>query len=238
MNRYNGLAFAFVGLADTLVADFDITALAQQLVESATVLHAVDAAGVALADPQGRLGKLASSGAQLRELDILRSDDGPCERAYRTGAAVVNEDLRADHQPWEQLARTAVGHGFLSLLVLPMTLRSDRVGALYLLRREAGRMADADMAIVRSLADVATIGILHQRVANQLQQSNQQLQIALDSRTVIEQAKGFLAAHGSIDVDRAFALLRGHARRTNTRLADLAQAVVSGSDTTAILNPK
>lgn len=239
MDRYEGLARAFVGLADTLVADFDMVELAQQLVENAMALLPIDAAGIVLADVHGRFQVLASNSEQTRLLELfqIQHDNGPCLVSYRTGEQVVVEDLRIDIGRWPEFAARAIEYGFLSVHALPLRLRNDRVGALNLLRFDSGKMPDADIAIGQALADVATIGIVHQRIALQSDVLNQQLQTALNTRTVIEQAKGVLAERGRVDMDAAFGLLRGYARRTNRRLADVARSVVDGADTTAILNP-
>lgn len=239
MERYEGLARAFVGLADTLVADFDVVELAQQLVDNAMTLLPVDAAGIVLADVHGRFQVLASNTEQTRLLELfqIQHDSGPCLLSYRTGEPVVVEDLRSDTARWPKFSAMATEYGFRSVHALPLRLRDDRVGVLNLLRFEPGTMSEADLAIGQALADVATIGIVHQRVAVQSDVLNQQLQTALHTRTVIEQAKGVLAERGGIDMDAAFGLLRGYARRNNRRLADVARSVVEGADTTAILQP-
>ncbi len=239
MDRYEGLARAFVGLADTLVADFDVVELAQQLVEHAMALLPIDAAGIVLADVDGRFQVLASNSEQTRLLELfqIQHDNGPCLLAYRTGEQVVIEDLRIDVDHWSEFASRATEDGFLSVHALPLRLRDDRVGALNLLRSDPGILSDTDIAIGQALADVATIGILHQRVAAKSDVLNQQLQTALNTRTVIEQAKGVLAERGGVDMDAAFTLLRGYARRNNRRLAELARAVVDGADTAAMIHP-
>jgi hypothetical protein len=239
MDRYEGLARAFVGLADTLVADFDVVELAQQLVENAMGLLPIDAAGIVLADAHGRFQVLASNSEQTRLLELfqIQHDSGPCLLSYRTGEPVIVEDLRSDIARWPEFSALATEYGFLSVHALPLRLRDDRVGALTLLRLDPGRMSDGDIAIGQALADVATIGIVHQRVAVRSDVLNQQLQTALNTRTVIEQAKGVLAERGGVDMDSAFNLLRGYARRNNRRLADIARAVVEGADTAAILRP-
>jgi AmiR/NasT family two-component response regulator len=96
-------------------------------------------------------------------------------------------------------------------------------------------MSPTDISVGQALADVATVGILHQRTLTHADLISQQLQGALNSRVIIEQAKGVLAERGSIDMDRAFVLLRAHARKTQQRLADVARAVVNNADTSAIL---
>ncbi|SCX07012.1 GAF and ANTAR domain-containing protein [Mycolicibacterium fluoranthenivorans] len=238
MDRYDGLARAFVGLADTLVADFDVIELAQQLVDSAVELLPVDAAGIVLSDSDGNFQALASSSEQthLLELFQVQQGSGPCLLAHLTGEPVIVEDLRTDNDRWPDFAARAVHYGFLSVQALPMRLRTERVGALNLLRVIAGPLSTSDIAIGQALADVATIGIVHQRIAMQSDVVNQQLQTALNTRAIIEQAKGVLAERGATDVDSAFNALRAYARSSNKRLADVARAVVDGADTTAILN--
>lgn len=239
MNR-EGLARAFIALADTLVADFDVVELAQQLVDNAMALLPVDAAGIVASDVHGNFQVLASNSEQAHMLELfqIQHDRGPCLLAYRSGESVVIEDLRNDMQRWPEFAARAVESGYLSVHAVPLRLRGDHVGALNLLRFEAGRMTPTDYAICQALADIATIGIVNQRIAAQSGVLNMQLQAALNTRTVIEQAKGVLAERGQVDMDKAFALLRAHARKSNARLADIAHAVVTGADTTVIFHPR
>ena len=238
MDRYERLATAFVGLADTLVADYDVVELGQQLIDSAMNLLPISAAGLLLGDSEGGLSVFATSSEQTRLLELLQveADIGPCLEAYRTGAQVLADDLAAEgSERWPQFVERAVEYDFRAVTALPLRLRDERVGALNLFRTETGPMPAADVAVAQALADVATVGILHQRILNRSEMVNHQLQTALNTRLVIEQAKGVLAERGALDMDRAFNLLRAHARRTNQRLADLARAVVGGADTTAIL---
>jgi transcriptional regulator with GAF, ATPase, and Fis domain len=237
MDRYERLANAFVGLADTLVADYDVIELAQQLIDSTMTLLPIDAAGILLGDPKGELHVFASSSEQTRLLELFQveANAGPCLEAYRTGQPVLVADLAADGARWPAFAERADEYALRAVTALPLRLRSERIGALNLFRSEAGLMEAADVAVAQALADVATIGILHQRVLTQSELVNQQLQTALNTRLIIEQAKGVLAERGTIDMDRAFNLLRGHARNNNRRLADLARDVVNGADTTDIL---
>jgi hypothetical protein len=237
MDRYEQLAHAFVGLADTLVADYDVVELAQQLIDSSMTLLPIAAAGIVLADIQGELRVFASSSEQTRLLELLQleADVGPCLLAYRTGKAVLVDDLGVDSQRWPAFAERAAEYNYRSVSALPLRLRDERVGALNLFRTEAGALSSTDVAIGQALADVAAIGILHQRILTHSEVVNQQLQAALNTRVIIEQAKGVIAERGSVDMDVAFGLLRSYARSTQQRLADLARAVVEGADTTAIL---
>lgn len=237
MDRYERLATAFVGLADTLVADYDVIELAQQLIDSTMGLLPIAAAGILLGDPNGELHVFASSSEQSRLLELLQveADVGPCLEAYRSGQTVPVEDLAAVADRWPVFAERAAEYGFRALVALPLRLRNERVGALNLFLHDAGPISSADVAVGQALADVATIGILHQRILSRSELVNQQLQTALNTRLIIEQAKGVLAERGNVDMDRAFNLLRAHGRRTSRRLADLAREVVDGADTTDIL---
>ncbi|TPG23987.1 GAF and ANTAR domain-containing protein [Mycolicibacterium hodleri] len=171
----------------------------------------------------------------MLELLQVEADVGPCLEAYRSGNVVVAEHLAAEAARWPAFAERAAEYGFRSVVALPLRLRDERVGALNLFRADTGPMTTADVAVGQALADVATIGILHQRILTRSEVVNQQLQTALNTRLVIEQAKGVLAERGTVDMDRAFNLLRGHARRTNRRLAELAPDVVDGAETKEIL---
>jgi GAF domain-containing protein len=237
MDRYERLASAFVGLADTLVADYDVIELAQQLIDSTMALLPISAAGILLGDSSGELHVFVSSSEQTRLLELLQveADVGPCLEAYRTAQPLLVDDLNADRERWPVFSERAAEYGFRAVTALPLRLRDERVGALNLFRTETGFMPAADVAVAQALADVATIGILHQRVLTRSEVVNQQLQTALNTRLIIEQAKGVLAERGAIDMDQAFNALRAHARRTNRRLAELARAVVDGADTTDIL---
>jgi GAF domain-containing protein len=238
MDRYESLANAFVSLADTLVADYDVVELAHQLVDSSMALLPVDAVGIVLVDPLGDVHVLASSSEQTRLLEVfqIQADAGPCLQAYRTGQPVVVDDLTVDPNRWPAFAERAGQYGFESVHALPLRLRDERLGAMNLLRFKPGRMSVADIAVGQALADVATIGIVHQRIVRRSEAVSRQLQAALNTRVVIEQAKGVLAERGAIDMDTSFRLLRTHARKTNQLLVAVARAVVEGADTTAILD--
>jgi hypothetical protein len=237
MDNYKRLAEAFVGLADTLVDDYDAIELSQQLIDNSMSLLPISAAGLLVGDLKGGLQVIASSSEETRLLELLQveADLGPCLLAYRTGEQVLVDDLSRDSQRWPEFAKRALAYNYRSVCALPLRLRDERVGALNLFRDELGSLTPVDLAVGQALADVATIGILHHRILTHSDLINQQLQTALNTRVVIEQAKGVVAERGHVDMEEAFALLRSHARRNHQRLAEVAQAVVDHSDTTAIL---
>lgn len=237
MDRYERLAGAFVSLADTLVADYDAVELAQQLIDNAMDLLPITAAGILLGDAKGELHLFASSSEQSRLLELLQieANVGPCLDAYRSGEAVQVEDLAASAARWPVFAHRAAEYGFRAVVALPLRLRDERIGALNLFLENTGPVPPTDVSVGQALADVATIGIVHQRILSHSELVNQQLQTALNTRLIIEQAKGVLAERGTLDMDRAFNLLRQHARRNNRRLADLARDVVNGAPTRDII---
>jgi GAF domain-containing protein len=223
------LTKAFVKLADTLVDEFDVIELLHVLTGHCVQLLRVDAAGVMLADPRGQLWVAAASSerARLVELFELQNDEGPCLVCYRTGQAVAYADLGDGAAPWSRFAAHADAAGFSSVHALPMRLRQQIIGALNLFLREPIPLRDDDVRIAQAFADIATIAILQERLVREHEVVAQQLQVALNSRVVIEQAKGILAERRNLDMETAFSTLRAAARRTNTRLSDLARDLVA-----------
>ena len=228
--REHALARTFVTLADTLVADYDVVDLLDQLVEASMRLLDVSAVGLLLDDQKGHLALVASSseGTRLLEIFQLQSNEGPCLDCVRTGAAVASGDLEADLDRWPLFVPEALAAGFRSVTAVPLRLREQTIGGLNMFSRAATLLADDDRELAQALADVATIGILQQRSAHRTSVLAEQLQHALSSRVVIEQAKGVLAERDQVSMDVAFARLRKHARDHNLKLGDVALAVVRG----------
>jgi transcriptional regulator with GAF, ATPase, and Fis domain len=223
------LSDTFVELADTMVADFDVIDFLHLLTDRSVALLSASAAGVMLADPRGELRVAASSNeaAGLLELFQIQNDQGPCLDCFRTGRPVTAADLAAPGQVWPRFAAAATRSGFRAVEALPMRLRDQVIGALNLFRAAPGPFDAAELRIGQALADVATIGLLHERNVRRSETVAEQLQAALNSRVVIEQAKGKLAERRGIGMDQAFTLLRDYARNSNQRLTDVARNFVT-----------
>ncbi|MEP7089621.1 MAG: GAF and ANTAR domain-containing protein [Nocardioidaceae bacterium] len=219
----------FVQVADTLVDEFDLIDFLHMVTSQTSELVNARDAGLLLADPQGRLQLMAASDerTQMLELFQVQMVEGPCQDCFREGEPVVNADLREAGQRWPKFAPRAVAAGFRSVHAFPLRLRKDVIGALNLFGTDAGEMEAGDVRIVQALADVATIGLLQQRAVRRGAALSEQLQIALNSRVVLEQAKGALAQMHGTSPDQAFQRLRAYCRSHNLRLGEVAQAVVS-----------
>src|ERR1700685_2120058 len=226
------LSNTFVELTDTMVADFDVIDFLHVLTSRSAALLDLSAAGRLLADPRGELRVVAASSeaARLLELFQLQSDQGPCLDCFRSGRPVAAADLAAAARRWPRFAPAARQAGFAAVQALPMRLREQVIGALNLFRAAPGALAPAEIRVGQALADVATISLLHERSMRHSDTLNEQLQTALNSRVIIEQAKGKLAERLGVDMDQAFGLLRDHARTSNRRLSDLAQAFIDGTE--------
>jgi GAF domain-containing protein len=224
----------FVHLADTLVSDFDVTEFLHTLVSSCVELFDVDAAGLMLADERGTLRVLASSNEQTRMLELfeIQSDEGPCSLAFRLGDTVTEEDLERSFR-WPRFRDEAMTAGFRSAIAIPLSLRDRVIGALSLFRTRPGGLLPEDLTSCRALADVATIALLQEKALRAARDLAEQLQTALSSRVVIEQAKGLLAGTANVDMATAFTMLRSYARSRNVFLVDVARDVVAGRRSTA-----
>jgi len=230
LTREHRLLGTFVALADSLVDEFDVVDVLQRLVDECISLFDASAAGILLLSPTNHLEVIVSTSerSELVELMQLRVGAGPCVEAATTGEVVSVEDIDQIADRWPAFAADARASGFLSIHAIPLRLRDSTLGSLNLLRDEPGTLNPADAAAAQALADIATISILQQRLVEESELAQAQLQRALDSRVVIEQAKGYLAQRQNIDMDEAFARIRNHARSTQARIGVVAADVIAG----------
>ena len=230
MTREQRIVATFVELADTMVDDFDVVEFLHRLAERCVELLDCAEAGLLLADAAGVLRVMASSSERSDALDLLQTqnEEGPCFECYHRGKPVFSDDLEADAGRWPTFAPMAVQKGLRAVQAIPMRVRGETIGALNLFRAEIGRVDERDMPLGQGLADIAAIGLLQERTLRESRGVVQQLQDALSSRVVIEQAKGILSERTHIGVDAAFARLRAYARDHNRRLSDVARELIDG----------
>jgi GAF domain-containing protein len=241
MDESQRLAQVFVELADTLIDDFDVVDFLQTLTERCVEMLRADASGLMLTDQRGGLRLMAATLERARVLELfeLQIQEGPCLECFTTGQAITNVELVEAEatRRWPVFTPAALRAGFGATHALPMRLRGRVIGALNLFTDEQVRLGDSDLGVGQAMADVATIGLLHQRDNHEQTILSQQLQTALHSRIQVEQAKGALAALAGVEVNEAFSRMRAHARRNNITLTDVATAVVNGTLTSDALTP-
>lgn len=226
------LTRTMVELADTLVDDFDVIDLLTLLTDRCVEVLGMHGAGLMLAAPLGsNLRVMASSSTAMRDLELLeiQTSDGPCLDCYRSGAPVLNEDLGTTAPRWPRFTPAALAAGFRSVSALPMRLRGTTIGALNLFRIDLVTLDDLNLGAAQAFADVATIALLQHEASHDARAINEQLAHALNSRVIIEQAKGMLAERAGIDMELAFGWLRSHARQQHTRLGVVAQDFLDGT---------
>jgi GAF domain-containing protein len=232
------LADVFVDVADTLVANFDVIEFLHNVAGHATEMTGATGAGLMLADLDGGLHYMGASdeSARLLELFQVQHEEGPCLDCYRSGAPVHESDLRTAAERWPAFAEHARAVGIVSVHAFPMRLREQVIGALNVFGTQVRTLDGDEESVAQALADLATIAIIQERSIRQAELVTEQLQFALNSRVVIEQAKGAVARVRNVSVSEAFEILRQHARRRRMGLTELAHAVVESPEGPRLLD--
>jgi GAF domain-containing protein len=226
--RESLLARAFVRLADTLVEEFDVVEFLHSLSADSVEILGAEAAGVMLADPRGGLRLIASSEERMRILELfeIQGAQGPCLDAFASGRTVQATAAEGSSR-WPLFAPRASEAGFRVMCAVPLQVRKNVIGALNLFRGTDEPFSDTDLEIAQAMAEMAAIALIQERALRQQTLVTEQLEAALRSRVVIEQAKGMLAEYLATSVDDAFQLLRIYARSHKLKLTDVAAGVVS-----------
>jgi len=238
------ISAAFIAIADTLTKDFDVVDLLHTLVENCTAILDVDAGGLMLADAQGDLQLVASTSeeADLVEIMQLNAARGPCIECFTTGKPISVASIEASGGRWPEFQAEALKMGYHSVHATPLRLRGQVIGTMNLFGSQLAELSHRDIALAQALADVATIGILQDRFLRESHLLADQLHRALDSRVLIEQAKGVIAHSSSVSMDEAFAALRGYSRNHNLTIRSVAESITSGeivaSALTAVPEPR
>lgn len=218
-----------VSLADTMVDGFDAVDTADRLAATSEEVLDVEAVGILLEDPQGRLRVIASSNEEMRMLDLmqLQASEGPCWDAAQTGKCVFEPDL-AHSARWPRFGPEAIEAGFGAAFAVPLRLRHRTIGALNLFKHDPGDLGVQHQQVAEVLASIAAIGLISHQAMRHKEVLAEQLQNALDSRIVIEQAKGVIAERAGVDIGTAFNVLRRIARSSRRSITDIATEVATG----------
>ena len=216
--------------AVVLPANYDLEAALSELAESVTQVLGLSGSGVTMADDAGRLCFVTAVNQSSGELERNQEQHqaGPCRDAYDTGEVVRVTDVRLESARWPEFAAAATSLNVAGAAGIPMRLADKIIGALNLYAPLPREWSDEAIAVAGVLADVATSYVVNASKLRQQQQLGEQLQHALESRIVIEQAKGITAQQNGVTIDQAYQLIRGHARSNNTSLRAVAEAIVAG----------
>jgi len=227
MAEHHNLIKVLAEFAHTLTDGYAITDVLYRLADSVVDVLSAAGAGVSLADDTGRLRAITSINALSAAIEAAEEqyEQGPCVDAYRDGHSVPVPDLAKHSSSWTEYTTVARRHGVVSVLAVPVAAHGSTMGALDVYATEARTWAD-DSTVAQTFADMAASYLLHASALDQAQRTAEQLQNALDSRLVIEQAKGMLANEHNIPVEEAFQTLRRHARRHGANLTSTAEAIV------------
>jgi GAF domain-containing protein len=214
--------------AQALPLPYDLEAMLSDLTDSVVAVLRLTGSGVTLAE-NGRLVVAAAAGEGLAELEHIQEEfqAGPCVDAFITGNVVTVTNLATDGDRWPQYVDVARRLGIFSVAGIPMKLADQSFGALNLYAAYPRDWDEDDLNAARVLADVATSYLVNGSKVRQLEQLTEQLQHALNSRVIIEQAKGVVANRDGISVDEAFHRIRDHARRHNATVRTVADAIVN-----------
>jgi len=216
--------------AVVLPARYDLPEALSELTESVTAVLGLCGSWVTMAD-DGQLRFLAAVSQASAELERdhaqLHPFPCPCRDAYSSGEVVRVSDIRQESTRWPEFSASATRLSMAGVAAIPMRLADQVIGALNLYSLEPRDWSDPDIAVARVLADVASSYVVNASKLHQQQQLSEQLQEALDSRVIIEQAKGITAQQHSITLDQAYQLMRRHARSNNASLRVVAEAIVA-----------
>lgn len=228
MTREDAVVVAFVAMANSLAEGADTPVLLNTLTSDCARLLDVNSAGLLLADRRGALHVGAASSEHAADLEAfqVQREQGPCHDCYRDGRPVLVPDVAATAERWPAFTRVAARHGIASVHAVPLRLHGEILGALGLFGSRPGELNERDIRLAQALADVAAVALVQDRLADNRDAVNDQLQLALDSRVLLEQAKGALANEGRLDMAQAYTALVAYSRDHNIKIAEVARAVV------------
>lgn len=230
MTQEERLVEAIVDVASTPGPGLDVAGLLHSLAATGVDLLDAHSAAVQVADENGALETLASCGEDPRYIELFadHSDDGPGADSYRKATVISAVDLDLEESRWPGYTAKARALGFRSVHGIPMRSRDHVVGGLSLLRTRAGPLVETELVVAQCIATVATLSVVQDRQQRSHERTRRQLEHALRSRIIIEQAKGFLAHDCGETTNQAFTRLRNYSRQRGLRISTVAEEVIAG----------
>ena len=229
-DRESWLAATMIEVADTSAAGFDEAAHVHGFAGRLAELLTPAEIAVLMPARPGYSGVATGSSERAGDLARLEASGmaGPCTECLRTGRVVRQESLAAAKTRSPEFAAAAQAAGLWIVSSLLMRHNDETIGAVGVLSLRDHPVSATDASLAETLIEAATIAIVQQRALLLSVQTTRQLQHALDSRVIIEQAKGAIAAWLGCAPSQAFDLLRAYSRSNNRRLAEVAGDVVDG----------
>ena len=197
------------------------------IVQTTHTIFSVDGAGLMLADVDHHLLNAAVSDERMRHLEELqiRHGEGPCIAAFEDKELVGAEDLTED-QRWPSFSQHAVARGVRAVLASPIPYNQDAVGVVAVISEQRRSWApEAELALL-AFTDLAALMIASMMQGQEQSELAAQLQTALNSRAIIEQAKGVLIGQQGLSAHEAYEQLRAQARSQRRKLASVSADVV------------
>lgn len=227
--RQDTLIRILLDFAGTLVEDYALDEVLDSLGRNVAELFDVEGAGVMLEDPAGDLRFVSASDEGLRRIEELQIelDEGPCLLAYRSGLLVNAADVTADER-FPRFGQAAAGHGIKGVFSIPLTYRDTTVGAFNIYDSRPRVLDDDQIRAAVAVARAATLYLLHARDSEELDRRLDGLLRSLESRPVIEQAKGYVAAVLGVTPDDARLLIRTWSRSRQRKVRAVSEAIVEG----------
>lgn len=230
MPDQGALVGAFADYARAIARRYDIGEVLYQLTDHVMEVLGVDGAGVCIGNPEGKLRFVTATDERIVHIEErqITASQGPCHEAYVGRQRITCPDLKADER-WPNYTPVALENGCRAVAGIPMSVDGERLGALNLYHFSARPWTPDDLEIAQLLADMATGYVINARTLTENERLADQLRHALESRVVIEQAKGVVAERHGIDPAAAFEAIRRHARGSNLKVHAVARGIVEGS---------
>lgn len=226
MQPIDPFVYTVAEFSKKLLTDYDSHEVLEELAEHLTNLLGLMGSGFSLGQ-DGKLIAITAVPPHLAPLERRQEIDqrGPCVHAFTTGAIVAVPDLSQETR-WPEYSNLAAELGVRAVVGMPMTLEGQTVGSFNLFRATPGPWGENDLAAASVLLQLAAAFLINTSTLSKQTQMAEQLQRALDTRILLEQAKGVLAEAHSINVDQAFIQIRHYARDRNLKIRDVAHGVV------------
>jgi GAF domain-containing protein len=219
---------ALAEFTHTLTQRYAIADVLSQLTDQVPAVLGIFGGGVSVGDDDGVLRFVTASTGALIKVESTQEEfqEGPCADAFRSGAVVRVPDLAADRR-WPRYRPVALAAGLHSVAAIPLRAAEVRVGSLNLYHVEPREWPEDDIRCASLFADMASSYLANASDLQRSERMREQLAQALESRIIIEQAKGIIAGEQKLTVDVAYQRLRRYTREHNARLHDVAHAVVN-----------